>query len=127
MRTKKPTQSKTKPHKRRFAQWMRRNPSRPEALVWERIKNRRLGVRFTRQRPCLGWILDFYCAELCLAIEVDGSHHNAMKDAYRDKVILQQAGIETLRIPASIVSKSLPVAIAIIRRKIYEKSHQHSD
>ena len=35
-----------------------------------------LGYKFTRQKPLLGYIADFYCAELLLIIEVDGSVHD---------------------------------------------------
>ena len=47
-----------------------------ETLLWAELRARRLaGLRFRRQHPVLGYIIDFYCHELRLAIEVDGDSH----------------------------------------------------
>jgi len=47
-----------------------------EVLLWQNIKNRALGVQFHRQVPMLDYIVDFYCHELQLAIEIDGNSHD---------------------------------------------------
>jgi len=49
----------------------------PEAKVWRRIRDRRLGFKLRRQHPIGRFILDFYCAEARLAIEIDGDIHAA--------------------------------------------------
>ena len=46
-----------------------------EIALWRELKNKKLGVRFSRQIPIDNYIVDFYCKELQLAIEVDGSFH----------------------------------------------------
>ena len=46
-----------------------------EFVLWKHIRRRALGVEFHRQVPILEYIVDFYCHELRLAIEVDGSIH----------------------------------------------------
>lgn len=53
-----------------------RHPQTPaEATVWRYIKNRATGVKFRRQHPIARFIIDFYCAELKLCIEIDGDSH----------------------------------------------------
>ena len=57
-----------------------------EVLLWQEIrKNQLLGHQFHRQVPMLDFILDFYCHELKLAIEIDGVSHDFEKDKLRDK------------------------------------------
>ncbi len=46
-----------------------------EIALWRELKNKKLGVRFSRQIPIDNYIVDFYCKELRLAQEVDGSVH----------------------------------------------------
>ena len=59
---------------------------------------RKTGYKFLRQKPVDRYILDFYCSELNIAIEVDGSSHIKKKgfDKYRDQ-FLNQIGITTIR------------------------------
>lgn len=80
---------------------MRSNMSVSEKVLWNLIRKDRLGFRFKRQVPVLDYILDFYCAEAWLAIEVDGEQHfeNADYDLERN-TRLAANGIETLRIPS---------------------------
>ena len=53
-----------------------RHPQTPaEATVWRHIRNRALGYKFRRQHPIERFIIDFYCAEIKLCIEIDGDSH----------------------------------------------------
>ena len=62
--------------KRKFARAMRRRPTPSEKLAWQMLRNRGcLGLKFRRQQPIRGYIVDFYCAELRLALEIGGSVH----------------------------------------------------
>ncbi len=69
-----------------------------EVLLWKKLNRRQLGVQFGRQKPAGKWIIDFYCKELQLAIEVDGSSHNFRKadDDERQRQ-LESLGIRFLR------------------------------
>ena len=72
-----------------------------EKLLWSLLRDRRFyGYKFRRQHPVGGYILDFYCQEAGLAIELDGSSHNKTDqmayDAERVKE-LSGAGIRVLR------------------------------
>ena len=68
-----------------FSRDMRRLPTKAEKVLWKQLRYDRLGVRFRRQFPIGGCILDFYCPSIMLGIEVDGEIHD--KD---DQKILDQ-------------------------------------
>jgi threonine dehydratase/very-short-patch-repair endonuclease len=63
------------PKLKEYARQLRKNSTLAEVLLWKSIKNRALGVQFHRQVPLLEYIVDFYCHELMLAIEIDGNSH----------------------------------------------------
>ncbi|MGM0587202.1 MAG: endonuclease domain-containing protein [Bacteroidota bacterium] len=60
---------------KRRARTLRKNMTYAEVLLWQKIRKRKLGVKFNRQIPILNYIVDFLCRELELVIEVDGSSH----------------------------------------------------
>ena len=70
------------------------------------LRNRRLGVKFHRQCPIENWIVDFYCFEQRLAIELDGGVHSQptqmRKDAAKEDYF-RRLGIRLLRIPNGVV------------------------
>ena len=79
----------------------------PEVLLWEQIKGDKLGYRIRRQASIGPYIIDFYCANPKVAIEVDGSIHELQveQDATRDEWLNSQ-GVLVLRISASWVLKN---------------------
>lgn len=111
--------SRTQPWKRRAACRMARNPTFPEKLLWSRLRDKKLGVRFHRQKIILGYIADFWCPRAGLVVEVDGPCHDARKayDAHRDAV-LRRRGIETMRFPAAAVNRNLAAVVAMIADKM---------
>jgi very-short-patch-repair endonuclease len=88
------------------AKTMRREPTKAEHRVWWWLRDRRFGdFKFRRQVPMGPYILDFYCAELKLAIELDGHGHNAsdMSDYDDARTLdLRAHGIEAIRIPNAL-------------------------
>ena len=58
------------------AEFLRKNMTNEEKLLWGYIMNSQLGYKFRRQHPIWMYIADFYCHELKLVIEIDGSIHN---------------------------------------------------
>jgi very-short-patch-repair endonuclease len=75
------------------AQILRQNMTRAEVLLWTKLKAKQMcGYDFDRQRPLDEYIVDFYCKELHLAIEIDGWSH-ALKGA-RD--VARQNRLESL-------------------------------
>ena len=87
----------------------RKKATRTEEILWyEVLKNKKTGFKFLRQKPLDRFILDFYCKELLLIIEVDGSSHDKKKnyDEERDK-FLRNLNIETLRISTEDIMTNL--------------------
>jgi very-short-patch-repair endonuclease len=59
-----------------FARQLRRQQTDAERLLWSRLRDHRfLSLQFRRQHPLAPYVLDFYCAELALAVELDGGQH----------------------------------------------------
>ena len=86
-------------HIRAWAREMRGRMTDAEALLWMLLRNRRIaGAKFRRQHPVGRFILDFYCVELKLGIELDGGQHSEATgyDKFRDDWLSTQ-GIRTLR------------------------------
>ncbi len=70
---------------RKRARDLRKDGTLPEVLLWNELKNKKLkGYQFHRQVPMLKYIVDFYCHELQLAIEIDGPSH-MMREKYDSK------------------------------------------
>ena len=87
-----------KPELREYARYLRKNSTLSEVLLWQKIKNRAYGVQFHRQVPMLDFIVDFYCHEIGLAIEVDGNSHDYkyFYDAKRQGQ-LEKEGVKFIR------------------------------
>ncbi|TVQ61571.1 MAG: DUF559 domain-containing protein [Phycisphaerales bacterium] len=103
-----------------FARLLRRHASPPERLLWSRLRDRRLGgFKFRRQHPVGGYVLDFYCAEARLAVEVDSAFHEGRRalDARRDAV-LAELGIGVLRVSAGDVSLLMDSVLATVLRAV---------
>jgi very-short-patch-repair endonuclease len=75
------------PYLKMLARQLRKNSTLAEVLLWQKIKGKSYGYEFHRQVPLDEFIVDFYCHELHLAIEIDGSTHdyNFDHDDYRQK------------------------------------------
>ena len=77
----------------------RHKMTKAESKIWyEFLKNRPMDYKFTRQKPLDRFILDFYCSELLLVIEIDGGYHikKQEQDLKRDK-FLNCLNIKTIR------------------------------
>ena len=70
-----------------------------ERLMWSKLRDRRLvGVKFKRQKPIAGYVVDFVALDIKLIVEVDGGQHaeRSESDARRTKV-LEEAGYHVVR------------------------------
>lgn len=83
------------------ARELRKNTTVAESLFWDKVlKNKNLvDFKFTRQKPLDHFIVDFYCASLGLAIEIDGVIHDFQKprDKERDNILEQKFGLKIIR------------------------------
>jgi len=64
------------PKLKQFVRDLRNNSTLSEVLLWRQVKGQALKYEFHRQVPIDEFIVDFYCHELMLAIEIDGNSHN---------------------------------------------------
>ena len=72
------------PRLNELARDLRNYGTKSEAMLWKVLKNKQTGYRFTRQKPILNFIADFYCHELHAVVEVDGSSHFSKEDHLDD-------------------------------------------
>lgn len=114
-----------RPEKPRIARArsLRREMALPEILLWSELRGGRLGgLKFRRQHPVGPYVLDFYCVEKRLAVEVDGRVHETEDHPERDQIRdqrLAERGVTTLRIPASEVLRSVDDVLGTIREAIW--------
>jgi len=106
----------------KHARDMRKAPTLYEQRLWSWLRGRRFGdYKFRRQHPMGPYILDFYCVELKLAIEVDGKQHAGLGmikyDNARTKY-LSRRGIEVLRIPNELLTHDAPIVAEQIKYAI---------
>ena len=93
---------KINPKKLELARQFRKNPTESEDAVWQMLRNRQIrNLKWRRQQVIDGFIADFYCAELNVVLEIDGSVHDNEDvkeyDAYRTSVF-ESKGIRTFRL-----------------------------
>ena len=101
----------------RKAAAQRKAMSLPEVLLWRELRLRPEGLKFRRQHPAGRYILDFFCAQAKLAVEIEGHAHNTEGRPEHDRIRtlwLENEGLRVLRIPATEVLKdATSVATAI--------------
>lgn len=101
-----------------LARAMRATPTAAEAALWSALRSRQLGGwKFRRQHVIAGYIVDFYCAPLWLAIEVDGAVHQGRRedDQQRDDD-LGALGVRVLRLSNTDVLERLDAVVEYLTR-----------
>jgi very-short-patch-repair endonuclease len=99
---------------------MRRQPTQAEDALWAQLRNRQIaGMKFRRQHAIDRFVVDFYCAEAYLVIEVDGSIHDDTRaqDMIRQE-ILESLGLRVLRFSNDDVLNHMHDVITSIIEKI---------
>jgi very-short-patch-repair endonuclease len=107
--------------KQERARELRREMTREESLLWEALRDGKLGARFRRQQVIAGFIADFYCARYGLIVEADGSHHSPESDGEREAILVAH-NLRLLRFSNARIREDLPLVIAEIRAEIETKS-----
>lgn len=107
-----------------LAKDLRKQMTFSEVKLWMHLnKSQMMGYDFDRQRPMLNYIVDFYCKDLQLVIEIDGiTHHDehvAMKDEVRDEV-LAEYNVTVIRLNALDVVNNINQALQLIQNWILE-------
>ncbi len=102
------------------AKELRQEMTPSEKVLWDLLRAGRFhGAKFRRQHPIGKYILDFYCAQSRLAIELDGAVHHGQEeaDAWREKIISTH-GIRFLRFKNEEVESNLPDVLRRIEEAI---------
>jgi len=113
------------PRLKEYARKLRNNSTKSEVLLWNYLKRKQmLGYDFHRQKPISNYIVDFFCNELMLAIEIDGESHygNKTRDNIRQREI-EKFGISFIRFDESEIYYNLDNVIKAIEAWIKEKTH----
>jgi very-short-patch-repair endonuclease len=102
---------------RDFARTLRRRQTSAEDLLWQQLRGRRLGLKFRRQVPIAGYVVDFFCFDAKLMIELDGRQH-AMEAEYdvRRTAELEAHGLTILRFRNEAVRNNLDGVLACIQQ-----------
>jgi very-short-patch-repair endonuclease len=107
------------------ARVLRRALTPPEARLWVCLRGRQLdGLKFRRQHPVGPYVLDFYCPEARLAVEVDGQQHGDPERSEHDRrrtAWLATQDIAVLRIAAEDVRTNLDGILTWIRTNAEER------
>ncbi len=96
--------------KKDIARHLRQQQTPAEKKLWEILRNRQFeNLKFRRQHPLKDYIVDFYCHELELVIELDGAYHNEKEQKYKDEqrdFHLSFLGYRVLRYTSEVVFKN---------------------
>jgi very-short-patch-repair endonuclease len=101
------------------AKELRREMTPAEKLLWQQVRANKLGVRFRRQQVIQGFIVDFYCHQAGLVLEVDGDVHDLQKeeDERREKVLCE-LGLRVVRFGNDEVERNLSAVVGGIKALI---------
>jgi very-short-patch-repair endonuclease len=106
------------------ARSFRKNPTIAKQRLWNALRNRKLGgFKFRRQHPIGSLVLDFFCREKALAIEVDGGVHNLLEAAeheFEREKYLRLLGVKFLRFTNRQVMDELPGVLGQILKAVGE-------
>ena len=104
------------------AQFLRRNETIAEKLLWEKLRNNQLGgLKFRRQHPVNIYIADFYCHKFKLIIELDGDYHNQEEQKQKDEVrteVLRLNDLKIIRFKNEEVEQNINQVLITIKNKI---------
>ena len=106
-----------------FAKELRQNLTPAEAILWTYLKNKKIGYKFRRQYVIQNYILDFYCIDLKLGIEVDGGVHldiiNQINDEFRENK-LTKLGVKIIRFSNNEVYEDIDLVLQNINHEIFK-------
>lgn len=106
------------------ARYLRKEKTKAEKILWEELRNRKLGIKFRRQHPLSQFILDFYAPSINLAIELDGRDHvqNREYDTLRT-MYLKTKRVHVIRFWNKEIENNLSLVIGKIKEEIKSLTH----
>ncbi len=99
--------------RREFARNLRKQTTRAEDILWERLRGSRFhGAKFRRQVPFDRFVVDFYCHAAKLVVELDGKQHEWFSDYDAGRTeVLERVGLRVIRFTNAEVCDDLDSAL----------------
>ena len=108
------------------ARWLRNNSTKSEIILWKYLKGKQIhGFDFHRQRPVDNYIIDFFCSELYLGIELDGYAHLLDTSEFRDirrQERLNSLSVRLIRFWDEEIFNDLDNVLRVIEISVLEQS-----
>ncbi len=109
-----------------MARSLRRAETGAEKAMWQKLRNRQIGGwKFKRQMPFGRFVLDFFCFEARLAMEIDGGSHGDAKEIAADRdrtAFLNENGVCVLRFQNNEVSENIGGVLEMIYAELGKQS-----
>jgi 5-methyltetrahydrofolate--homocysteine methyltransferase len=103
---------------KQFAREMRKNMTEAESILWEKLRHKKLkNYKFRRQHAIGDYIVDFYCPEKAIIIEVDGGIHKVPDQCRYDQIrtsYLEELGLRVIRVQNEEVMNNLTETLSKI-------------
>jgi len=98
---------------------LRKNMTDTESLLWDKLRNKKLGLKFRRQHSIGIYIVDFYCKEKSLIIELDGEIHLKNKSYDKERYnYLNSLGLNVIRFQNQYIENNIEKVIHNIRLQL---------
>ena len=114
------------PKLKALAAQLRSRGTQSEILLWNQLKSGQMnGFRFIRQKPIGDYIVDFYCKEVGLVIELDGLSHqynDIMDSDERKQAYLEGIGLTVIRFEDEEVVRDMPNVMRVIEHTVLSLS-----
>ena len=114
------------PKLRERARFLRKNSTPGEIRLWQKIRRKALGVQFHRQVPIDNYIVDFFCHELGLVIEIDGFSHQFSEQYQYDlnrQSCLIDFGLKIVRFSEKEVMQNIDEVIDVLVTIVEQGTH----
>jgi very-short-patch-repair endonuclease len=113
-----PKQHRIPPEQMIKVRRLRRDTTFPERLLWSRLRTAQVaGLKFRRQHPVGPFVVDFYCAEASLVVELDGRSHDGKADSDEQRSsYLRGLGLRVIRYTNDEVLEDIDAVVEEIAR-----------
>lgn len=107
------------------ARFLRNAMTPSENILWQHLRKKRLsGILFRRQHPISNFIVDFYCHEARLVIEIDGDIHNQQENKEYDEnrtFELEKFGLKVIRFSNDDINNNITKVLEILEGEIRDR------
>ena len=114
-------------------QSLRNNSTAPEAILWRTLKGKQIdGLKFRRQFGLGPYVLDFYCPEIKLCIELDGEVHKSYEQSQYDEIrtrFMASNNIKVIRFENDVVYRNIEAIKETIKehKRMWERGRPSMD